>query len=91
MRPRIVLLDEPAAGLDESETEELQSALARAALGEHVAFLVVEHDLEFVMALCEFVHVIDFGSIIASGTPVEVQSSRVVHEAYLGAEYAVEA
>ncbi|HZS14595.1 MAG TPA: ATP-binding cassette domain-containing protein [Candidatus Dormibacteraeota bacterium] len=91
MRPRVVLLDEPAAGLDETETEELQGALARAAQEERVAFLVVEHDLEFVMGLCEMVYVIDFGSIIASGSPAEVRSSRLVHEAYLGAEFAVEA
>ena len=85
--PTMLLLDEPAAGLDERESDELFRALQLASADKGVSLLVVEHDLDFVMGLCEFVYVLDAGALIASGTPGEVQSNPAVQEAYLGAEH----
>lgn len=84
IRPRVLLLDEPASGLDDSETEhlgELMTQLAEAGL----AILLVEHDVPLVMKVCSQVHVLDFGQIIARGTPTEVQANEIVQSAYLGA------
>jgi branched-chain amino acid transport system ATP-binding protein len=86
-KPRVLLLDEPASGLDERETEALGALLADIAAGgeEPVAVVLVEHDVQLVMRTCHHVHVLDFGSIIASGTPDEVQRDQAVLDAYLGA------
>ena len=85
--PRVLLLDEPASGLDEHETEALGALLADIAAGGErpVAVVLVEHDVQLVMRTCHDVHVLDFGSIIAAGTPDEVQRNQVVLDAYLGA------
>ena len=83
-QPRILLLDEPASGQDETETEEFGDLLMR--LGQMgTAILLVEHDVALVMKVCSYVHVLDFGRIIASGTPDEVQRNSAVLDAYLGA------
>ena len=84
VRPRVLLLDEPASGLDDAESValgELMQQLAAAGL----AILLVEHDVSLVMRVCSRVHVLDFGQIIAHGTPAEVQQSEAVRNAYLGA------
>ena len=82
-QPRILLLDEPASGQDETETEEFGDLLMR--LGQMgTAILLVEHDVALVMKVCSYVHVLDFGRIIASGTPDEVQRNSAVLDAYLG-------
>jgi len=83
-RPRVLLLDEPASGLDEGETEALGELLAAIAQ-DGVAVVLVEHDVQLVMRACHDVHVLDFGSIIARGTPDEVQRDQAVLDAYLGA------
>jgi branched-chain amino acid transport system ATP-binding protein len=81
--PRFVLLDEPAAGLDPSETDQLAVHLRR--LPERgVTTLVVDHDMALIMGICDEVHVLDFGCLIASGTPAEVRHDRTVVAAYLG-------
>ncbi len=84
-RPQILLLDEPASGQDEQETEEFGRLLQRLAT-DGIGILLVEHDVSLVMKVCEYIHVLDFGQIIARGTPTEIQSNQAVLEAYLGAE-----
>jgi branched-chain amino acid transport system ATP-binding protein len=82
-QPRVLLLDEPSSGLSESETDafaELLEGLAAEGLG----ILLVEHDVELVMRVCTRLHVLDFGRIIAVGTPKEVQRDPLVQAAYLG-------
>ena len=82
-KPRLVLLDEPAAGLDPAETDELQRFVTSIpSLGCTV--LLVDHDMSLVFGACDFVHVLDFGRVIATGTPEEVRTDPVVVAAYLG-------
>jgi branched-chain amino acid transport system ATP-binding protein len=77
-RPQVLLLDEPASGLDESESESFE--LAEAGMG----ILLVEHDVQLVMKVCRAINVLDFGSILASGSPAEIQQDQAVLDAYLG-------
>ena len=88
--PRVLLLDEPSSGLNEEETEEMASLL-RKLVDEGLGVLLVEHDMSFVMGTCQFIHVLDFGTIIATGTPAEVQANAQVQAAYIGTETVVEA
>jgi branched-chain amino acid transport system ATP-binding protein len=81
--PRLLLLDEPSSGLDEAETEAFGRLLVALA-GEGRTILMVEHDMELVMSVCDTIHVLDFGSIIAQGTPSEIRSNPDVQKAYLG-------
>jgi branched-chain amino acid transport system ATP-binding protein len=81
--PKVLLLDEPSSGLDEAETDAL-GALLHQLVGTGLAVLLVEHDMPLVMDTCSFINVLDFGRIIANGTPVEIQSDPNVQRAYLG-------
>jgi branched-chain amino acid transport system ATP-binding protein len=83
-QPRLLLLDEPAAGLNPAETEALRDQLAMIARERGVTLLIVEHDMQFVGALCEQVIVLNFGRKIAEGTPDAVREDALVREAYLG-------
>lgn len=84
-RPRLVLLDEPASGQTERETEAFGVLLRRLVDDEGVTVLLVEHDMTLVMEVCDHVHVLDFGRVIAHGAPDEVQADDLVLAAYLGA------
>ena len=81
--PRLLLLDEPASGLDDSETERL-GTLLRELARDGLGVLLVEHDMDLVMHVCDRIHVLDLGNIIAVGDPNEIQHDRAVLQAYLG-------
>ncbi|GAA3204489.1 ABC transporter ATP-binding protein [Actinocorallia longicatena] len=83
VRPRYLLLDEPAAGQDGEETERF-AALLRSVAEDGAAVVLVEHDMGLVMSVCDDVHVLDLGRIIASGPPEAIQRDQAVLSAYLG-------
>jgi branched-chain amino acid transport system ATP-binding protein len=84
-RPRLLLLDEPAAGLNAAESEALQLQLETICARHDLTLMVVEHDMQFIGALCEDVIVLDFGRKIAEGTPEAIRRNPLVQETYLGA------
>ena len=83
LHPRLLLLDEPAAGLAPEEMQHLRRLL-EVIRDNGIAILLIEHNMEFVMSVADRVSVLDFGEKIAEGTPAEVQSNEVVLAAYLG-------
>jgi len=85
-KPRLLLLDEPAAGLNPAETDLLRERLASISSERGITMLVVEHDMHFIGALCEHVIVLNFGRKIAEGTPEQIRDDAMVREAYFGQE-----
>ena len=81
--PRLLLLDEPVAGMNDREAEDLGTIFRRLADGG-MAVLLIEHNMRFVMSLCDDVHVLESGALISSGRPVEVSANPRVIDAYLG-------
>lgn len=86
MRPRYLFLDEPAAGLDESESSMLLRRLAVLPKERNLGMLIVDHDMPLIMGLCDRIHVVNGGKTIAEGSPEEIRNNRAVREAYLGAD-----
>ena len=82
--PKLLLLDEPAAGMNPSETAELTETIRRIRDEFDIAVLLIEHDMSLVMGICEGIAVLNFGRIIAKGTPDEIRNNPQVVEAYLG-------
>lgn len=82
--PKLIILDEPAAGLNESETADLAALIHKIRTDMGCTILLVEHDMSLVMSICDHICAISFGKKLACGTPAEVQASKEVQEAYLG-------
>lgn len=85
-KPGLLLLDEPAAGMNPQETQELQKLIRRLQQEFGLTILLIEHDMNLVMGLCERIYVLDYGVVIAEGTPEEIRRNPRVIEAYLGEE-----
>ena len=84
--PKVILVDEPAAGLNNKEIEYLMEILRMAAKKMNIGVLVIEHSMDMIMDLCETIAVLNFGELIADGTPAEISNNTAVIEAYLGRE-----
>ena len=83
-QPKLLLLDEPAAGMNPSETAELMENIRKIRDTFNIAILLIEHDMKLVMGVCDGIAVLNFGRVIAKGTPEEIVSNEAVIEAYLG-------
>ncbi len=85
-RPKLLLLDEPAAGMNPTETQDLLDTIKMLRDEFSLSVLLIEHDMHFVMGICEYIFVLDYGRIIANGEPEEIQDNPQVIAAYLGGE-----
>jgi len=85
-KPKVLLLDEPAAGLNPSEVQEFIQLVQRLHDKFDLSVLVIEHRMEVIMTLCSNIYVLNFGKLLAHGTPTEIQNNRDVTTAYIGEE-----
>ncbi len=84
--PTLLILDEPAAGMNPQETQELMQLIQRLRKDFNLTILLIEHDMALVMGVCERIYVLDYGQVIAEGKPEEIRNNKKVIEAYLGEE-----
>ncbi|WP_299669390.1 ABC transporter ATP-binding protein [uncultured Ruegeria sp.] len=84
LNPRVLMLDEPAAGMNEQETEALGRSLTWVRVHSDCAILVIDHDLKFIMSLCDRITVLNMGTVIAEGAPEDITKNQEVIDAYLG-------
>jgi branched-chain amino acid transport system ATP-binding protein len=89
-RPQVLLLDEPAAGMNPSETEEVMALIRRVKREFDLTIILIEHNMRVVMVICERIQALNYGAVIAEGTPEEIQNNERVIEAYLGESQRVE-
>lgn len=85
-QPKLLMLDEPAAGMNESETLELMNFIQEVSTSD-ISILIIEHDMKLIMTVCDEINVLNFGKLIAAGTAEEVAMNKEVREAYLGKDY----
>jgi len=90
-QPKLLLLDEPAAGMNPQETQQLMEMIRWIRKEFNLTILLIEHDMSLVMGVCERIYVLDYGCIIAHGTPAEIKHNPRVIEAYLGEEVSIDA
>jgi len=83
-KPRLLLMDEPTAGLPEDVTQQVMNEIARQVKNNNIRVVIVEHDLELIWSFCEYVHFLSDGEMLFQGTPEDVKANRVVAEKYLG-------
>lgn len=84
--PKFILLDEPAAGMNPNETNELTELIKWIKEKFDITIILIEHDMTLVMGVCSRIYVLDYGQLIAEGTPEEIKSNPIVIKAYLGGE-----
>ena len=83
-KPSLLLLDEPAAGMNPQETDDLADFICRIKAAFHLSIFVIEHHMDLIMSISDRIYVLNFGKLIAQGTPEEIQSNQIVIDAYLG-------
>jgi branched-chain amino acid transport system ATP-binding protein len=86
MKPKLLLLDEPAAGMNQGEIDQLVELIGWVRKQFEVTVWIIEHQMRVIMSICDRIQVLDFGKTIAEGTPEEIRNNRRVVEAYLGEE-----
>ena len=86
IQPKILFLDEPAAGMNPQETAELTNLIYRIRDKYNLTIILIEHDMSLVMKICERIYVLDYGKLIANGNPEEIRNNEFVIKAYLGEE-----
>ena len=84
--PRILLLDEPAAGMNEDESAQLTQFIQNLHINRDITIIIIDHHMDVIMNLCSRISVINFGMLLAEGTPEEIQGNQEVIEAYLGVD-----